>query len=316
MDKKGLMGQLQKDWEKYWKIDFLIEKGFSRFQCKKCGKFFWSLKEQDICNDSSCKDTEFLERKMMSKKYDYFAAWKAIRDFFEKNGHHHLKPYPVVCRWFPLYFTIAGIVDFYRMDGDKFTFEFPKSPVILLQPSLRFNDIELVGKTGAHWTCHGHIEQAGTSYWKERAIELDYKLLTEVFGVKPEDINFIEDAWLGPGAFGYSLEYFVPGIELGNCVFTQFIGTTDDYKELDPPVVDMGAGIERFCWVSQQTPTSYEAVMGPIIEKMKKKGKNLEAIYAIADHARTLNMAIADGGIPSNVGGGYNLRVLLRRCYI
>jgi alanyl-tRNA synthetase len=34
---------------------------------------------------------------------------------------------------------------------------------------------------------------------------------------------------------------------------------------------------------------------------------------AIADHSRTLLFAITDGGIPSNVGGGYNLRVILRR---
>jgi len=315
MDKKELMKQLQEDWEKYWKIDFLISKGFKRQQCKKCEKFFWSIKKQDICYDNSCTEHEFLERKMMKNKFDYFTAWAAIRKFFEENGHHYLDRYPTVCKWFPLYFTIAGIVDFYRMDGENFVFEFPKTPVILLQPSMRFLDIEEVGRRGAHWTCHGHIEQAGTSYWKEEAIELDYRLLTEVYGIKPEDINFIEDAWLGPGAFGYSLEYFVPGLELGNCVLTEFSGTPDNYKRLDKPVIDMGAGIERVCWVSQQTPTSYEAVMGPIVEKLKTKGDNLEAIYSIADHAKTLCFAITDGGIPSNVGGGYNLRVLLRRCF-
>jgi alanyl-tRNA synthetase len=39
----------------------------------------------------------------------------------------------------------------------------------------------------------------------------------------------------------------------------------------------------------------------------------MQSIYAIADHVKTLMFAISDGGIPSNVGGGYNLRVLLRR---
>ena len=38
-----------------------------------------------------------------------------------------------------------------------------------------------------------------------------------------------------------------------------------------------------------------------------------EAIYTIADHTRTLLFSISDGGLPSNVGGGYNLRVILRR---
>ncbi|MHA1650125.1 MAG: alanine--tRNA ligase, partial [Candidatus Helarchaeota archaeon] len=39
----------------------------------------------------------------------------------------------------------------------------------------------------------------------------------------------------------------------------------------------------------------------------------LEALYAIADHLRTLVFTISDGAIPSNVGGGYNLRAILRR---
>src|SRR6266849_1151360 len=39
----------------------------------------------------------------------------------------------------------------------------------------------------------------------------------------------------------------------------------------------------------------------------------LEGIYLIADHLRTLVFAISDGALPSNVGGGYNLRMILRR---
>ncbi len=39
----------------------------------------------------------------------------------------------------------------------------------------------------------------------------------------------------------------------------------------------------------------------------------LSGLYSIADHTRTLLFALTDGGLPSNVGGGYNLRFILRR---
>ncbi len=48
-------------------------------------------------------------------------------------------------------------------------------------------------------------------------------------------------------------------------------------------------------------------------EDLDKSLGPLEALYAILDHTRTLVFAVADGGIPSNVGGGYNLRIVLRR---
>jgi len=368
MNKKELIKKLQENPEKYWYLDFFRQNGWKRRQCKKCGKFFWTQTEQDICNDSSCRPYEFIGNPLTKKEFNYFSLWKDVRKFFEKEGHTTVDRYPVLSRWFSdLYFTIAGVVDFYRKDGDNFVFELPANPVLILQPSLRFNDIPQVGVTGRHWTCHSHLEQGSlydgkNGYWKERCIELDYRMLTEILGIKPERINFIEDAWLGPGAFGYTLEYHVGGLELGNAVFTEFLGTPDNYKVMKEKVIDMGAGFDRFVWISKGTPTNYDAILGSVLKKMKKKAgikydkkmfekysklagllnidevediekskeevakslhiskdemnekiEPIQALYAIVDHVKALLYAITDGGIPSNIGGGYNLRVILRR---
>jgi alanyl-tRNA synthetase len=364
--KDALINKLQKDWKKYWFVELFKEKGFERKQCKSCGKFFWTLAEQEICNEARCKGYTFLE-KQLAKKMDYLTTWNSVRDFFVKNGHTALDRYPVICRWYPLYFTIAGIVDFYRIADNKITFEFPANPVILSQPCLRFNDIPNVGLTGQHYTCFNMIQQSSVfngkqGYWKDKCIDLDYKLLTKVFGIKPEEISFSEDAWIGYGAFGYSLEYFVGGLEMGNAVFTEFEGDLNKYAPLKEKIIDMGAGLERSCWLGQRTPSSFEVVFGDLINKMIKKAgvdydekffseyskftgllnfaetdsiekekekiakilklsmeelykkvSPMEKIYSIADHSRTLLFALSDGGLPSNVGGGYNLRVILRR---
>ena len=365
--KKELLASFQKDWKKYWDLPILKENGFKRQNCKSCGKWFWAVVDQDKCNDSSCRPYEFLGKPFIPKKYSYFSAWDAIKKFFVKEGHVPLERYPVLCRWYPLYFNIAGIVNFYRMSGNKLTFEFPANPSIVLQPCLRFNNIPNIGVTGRADTSFCMVQQSALwdgkqGYWKDHAIGLDYRMLTEVFRIKPEAINFLEDAWLGHGAFGSSLEYHIAGVELGNCVFTEFAGSPDNYTVMQQKVIDMGAGLERFVWASAGTPTIYDAVYGEVIDKMKTKAgikydkelflrysklagrlnfdecPDLEAtrediahilgidkselvqkidpmtaLYSIADHSKTLALAIADGGLPSNIGGGYNLRVILRR---
>jgi len=48
-------------------------------------------------------------------------------------------------------------------------------------------------------------------------------------------------------------------------------------------------------------------------EKLKKEIYPISSLYAIADHSRTLLFALADGALPSNSGGGYNLRSVFRR---
>ncbi|MFH0861060.1 MAG: alanine--tRNA ligase [Candidatus Altiarchaeota archaeon] len=55
--------------------------------------------------------------------------------------------------------------------------------------------------------------------------------------------------------------------------------------------------------------------MGITLDELKKEVYLRRALYAIADHTRTLLVAIHDGALPSNVGGGYNLRSILRRCW-
>ncbi|TFG25478.1 MAG: alanine--tRNA ligase [Promethearchaeota archaeon] len=49
------------------------------------------------------------------------------------------------------------------------------------------------------------------------------------------------------------------------------------------------------------------------VEKLKNIILPMTALYSIAEHARTLLFGINDGKLPSNTGGGYNLRVIFRR---
>ena len=51
------------------------------------------------------------------------------------------------------------------------------------------------------------------------------------------------------------------------------------------------------------------------VNKLKEKVLPLSALYSIGEHTRALLFALNDGGLPSNVGGGYNLRILARRCF-
>jgi alanyl-tRNA synthetase len=49
------------------------------------------------------------------------------------------------------------------------------------------------------------------------------------------------------------------------------------------------------------------------VEELRNIIMPMTGLYSIAEHARSLLFAIHDGKLPSNVGGGYNLRVIFRR---
>ena len=367
MDKSQILAKFSSDPDRYYKVSLFEKEGFVRKSCTKCRRFFWTIDQtQNFCPEDAEDNYSFIGNPPTKKRFDYVQAWKEIESFFVQNGHKSVSRYPVVCRWRDdLYFTIASIVDFQRVMGSKVVFEFPANPLIVPQTCLRFKDIENVGVTGAHFSSFCMIGQhsipTAQGYWKDKCIELDFRLLTEKFGIDKKEVVFVEDVWIGGGSFGSSLEYFVRGLELGNAVFTEFQGDLDNYSVLDQKIIDMGAGLERFAWLTMGTPTAYDCCFGPITKNLIQKigidaevkilseyftaiskglgeskdlakvRKNatrqigiddakfnkmivpLEAIYLIADHLRTLVFAISDGALPSNVGGGYNLRMILRR---
>jgi len=367
LDKNQILKEFSSDPDKYYNVKLFQEQGFVRKSCSKCGRFFWTLDaDRTLCPDDGTDTYSFIGEPPTSKRFDYTQSWKQVEEFFVKNNHTSVSRYPVVCRWRDdLYFTIASIVDFQRIMGSKVVFEFPANPLVVPQTCLRFKDLENVGVTGRHFSSFCMIGQHSVpnnqGYWKDECVDLDYRLLTDQFGIKKEEVVFVEDVWAGGGSFGPSLEYFVRGLELGNAVFTEFQGELGQHTTLDQRVIDMGAGLERFAWITMGTPTAYDCCFGPINEKLFNKIgidsdseilrkyfteiakeidhyddlnevrrlaiKNagitdsqltkmitpMEGMYLIADHLRTLIFAITDGALPSNVGGGYNLRMMLRR---
>jgi alanyl-tRNA synthetase len=120
-------------------------------------------------------------------------------------------------------------------------------------------------------------------------------------------------------------------IEIWNIVFIQFnrdVGGA--LSSLPQKHIDTGMGLERLVSILQAKTSNYDIdVFQPLFDKIKElsqldlgyEGKvgaddvDLKdtAYRAIADHARTLSFAIADGAVPNNEGRGYVLRRILRR---
>lgn len=370
LSKAALRKEFSKNPKAYYSTKLFERKGFVRQRCKICGKNFWSLAETHDCGDTSHTAYSFFKEKPTQISYSEF--WKRFSAFFRKNRHEIINRYPVVSRWRQdLYFTIAGIQDFQRIENGRLTFEYSANPLLVPQMVLRFKDIENAGVTGEHFTGFMMANQTAFNYpkegyWRDRTMELNFEFLTKVLGLEEDSMTYHEDVWAMPdfSGFGPSLEAFSKGVELCNNVFTQFELTEKGIKELDTKAVDVGWGFERNLWFYTGMSNAYEAAFSSSLEKLKgelkqdmdtrlyrrfakyagelnkdevrdyaetekrilrltkisvqeyeKKIKPIQAIYAILDHTRTLMFAIVDGSLPSNVGGGYNLRILLRRSF-
>jgi len=119
-------------------------------------------------------------------------------------------------------------------------------------------------------------------------------------------------------------------IEIWNIVFIQYNRESPTkLPTLPAKHIDTGMGLERLVSILQDKSSNYDIdCFQPLfqqIEKLTDKGPYTgrvgaddvdlkdTAYRAIADHARTLSFAIADGAVPNNEGRGYVLRRILRR---
>ncbi|QWC00480.1 alanine--tRNA ligase [Mycoplasmatota bacterium] len=111
-------------------------------------------------------------------------------------------------------------------------------------------------------------------------------------------------------------------VELWNIVLSQYNAKDDlsreEYPELPSKNIDTGAGLERFASVFQNAKTNFETdLFLPIINRFAEiahsEYNGQKSFKIVADHIRTITMALNDGAMISNEGRGYVIRRLLRR---
>jgi alanyl-tRNA synthetase len=372
-----------------YQLAYFDEEGFTRTACSGCGAHFWSRDaDRERCGEPPCGEYTFIDEPALAEDHTLAEMREAFLSYFESEDHGRIDPYPVAAnRWRDdVLLTQASIYDFQPLVTSGQTPP-PANPLTISQPCIRMQDIDNVGKTGRHTMAFemmahhafnaredvGEYAYEGEVYWKDRTVELCEGFF-ETLGADLSEITFIEDPWVGGGNAGPAIEVIYRGLELATLVFMSMEQDPDGeyelkdgnrYSPMDTYVVDTGYGLERWTWMSQGTPTVYEAVYPEMIAELREQAaidhsasedrlvrraamlsgnmdidetedvglareaiaeeldvevaelrgllEPLEAIYAIADHCRTLAYMLGDGIVPSNVGTGYLARMVLRR---
>src|SRR4030095_1744902 len=92
------------------------------------------------------------------------------------------------------------------------------------------------------------------------------------------------------------------GVSIDKDLFTRFAKISGSLNEDEVP--DLEKEKERVA-----------GMLGITKKELFNTLEPLQALYASADHLCTLLFTVTDGMLPSNSGGGYNLRMVLRRVF-
>ena len=275
-----------------YRLDYFEQEGFTRTKCVSCGDHFWSRDStRETCGEPPCDEYGFIDDPGFAESYTLGEMREAFLSYFETEDHERIEPYPVAAnRWREdVLLTQASIYGFqpHVTTGESPP---PANPLAVSQPCIRMNDIDNVGKTGRHTMAfemmghHAFNADEGTDYayegevyWKNRTVELCEGFF-EQFGVDLQELTFIEDPWVGGGNAGPALEVIYRGAELATLVFMSMeqdpegdyeLKDGNSYRFMDRRVVDTGYGLERWTWMSQGTPTVYEAIYPEMVSFLK-----------------------------------------------
>jgi len=281
--------------EQEYRLEYFEEENFVRRECSSCGAHFWTRDhDRELCGEPPCEDYRFIDDPSFDEEYSLEEMREAFLSYFEDHGHERIDPYPVAAnRWRDdVLLTQASIYDFQPLVTSGQTPP-PANPLTISQPCIRMQDIDNVGKTGRHTMAFEMMahhafnarEDAeddyayeGEVYWKDETVEYCDGLF-ESLGADLDEITYIEDPWVGGGNAGPAIEVIYKGAELATLVFMSMEQDPDGeyemkdgnrYSKMDTYVVDTGYGLERWTWMSQGTPTVYEAVYPEMIEFLKE----------------------------------------------
>ncbi|AUV83412.1 alanine--tRNA ligase [Salinigranum rubrum] len=281
--------------EEEYRLEYFEEEGFYRKQCPVTDVWFWTRDpERETCGEPPADDYSFIDNPGFDREYTLEEMREEFLSFFEERGHERIEPYPVAAnRWRDdVLLTQASIYDFQPLVTSGQTPP-PANPLTISQPCIRMQDIDNVGRTGRHTMAFEMMahhafntrEDAedkyayeGEVYWKDETVRYCDEFFASM-GANLDEITYIEDPWVGGGNAGPAIEVLYRGAELATLVFMSMeqdpegdyeMKDGNRYSKMDTYIVDTGYGLERWTWVSQGTPTVYEAVYPEMIEFLKE----------------------------------------------
>jgi len=281
--------------EEEYRLDYFAEEGFERKECSSCGAHFWTRDHsRELCGEPPCEDYSFIDNPGFDEEFTLTEMREKFLSYFEGHDHARIDPYPVAAnRWRDdVLLTQASIYDFQPLVTSGQTPP-PANPLTISQPCIRMQDIDNVGKTGRHTMAfemmahhafntredaNKEYAYEGEVYWKDETVEYCDGFF-ESLGANLDEIIYIEDPWVGGGNAGPAIEVIYKGAELATLVFMCMEKDPDGeyemkdgnrYSFMDTYIVDTGYGLERWTWMSQGTPTVYEAVYPDTIAFLKE----------------------------------------------